>query len=265
MNSENFSHRAKELARWPRRIIVFIGLLLFLPALVFGQESAQTATLKLYVTDFDTGIALQYADVLVRDTGISGSTDHNGVVELTGIPAGVHLVEVTCEKYEGDVLVITFEAGESKEGDLKLLKAPIELDGIEVVDERVIGALERRGFYERQESGMGRYLSKAKMDERGSVLLSEAVRTMTGVSVIVYEGANVVVSRRRGRTCPLQVFVDGMQMFGYLGGDGENIVDIDTIPLEEVAGVEVYIGPSETPIEYSRYTQCGVLLIWSRL
>ena len=53
-------------------------------------------------------------------------------------------------------------------------------------------------------------------------------------------------------------------MYGYAGSTG-NIVDVDTIPLEEVAGLEVYIGPSETPIEYSRYNQCGVLLIWSRL
>ena len=59
-------------------------------------------------------------------------------------------------------------------------------------------------------------------------------------------------------------YLDGMQMHGTLGEQG-GILDLDTIPLEEVAGIEVYIGPSETPIEYSRYNQCGVMLIWSRL
>jgi len=245
----------------------FLTIFLLAPTLVFAQEqvgSSQTATFKLHVTDFDTGIVLQYADVVIRDTGISGSTDHNGVVELAGIPAGVHVIEISCENYESDVLVVTFEPGDVKEGDLRLLKAAIELDGIEVVDERVIGALERRGFYEREERGMGRYLSKAKMEERGSVLLSEAVRTLPGVSVIIYEGSTVAVSRRRGNTCPLRIYLDGMEMYGFQSDLGP-IVDLDTVPLEEVAGVEVYIGLSETPIEYSRYNQCGVMLIWSRL
>ena len=53
-------------------------------------------------------------------------------------------------------------------------------------------------------------------------------------------------------------------MYGFYGESG-NIVDLDTIPLDDVAGIEVYIGPSETPIEYDRFNQCGVLLIWSRL
>ena len=236
----------------------------FLSAPVLAQDTPSTATLKLHVTDFDTGIVLQYADVVVRDWDISGSTNHNGIVELTGIPPGVHLVEVTCENYEGDVLVLSFEPGEFKEGDLRLLKAPIEMEGIEVVDERVSAALEKRGFYERQEKGMGRYMSRAKIEERGSRLLSEVLRTMTGVSVIYYEGSTVAVSRRRGITCPLKVYLDGMEMYGFQV-EQFNIVDLDTIPLEEVAGIEVYIGPSETPIEFSRYNQCGVLLVWSRL
>ena len=94
------------------------------------------------------------------------------------------------------------------------------------------------------------------------------------MSIINFEGFNVAVSRRRGNTCPLRIYVDGARLFGSLSSSSNSrdlgpgvgdLIDIDSIPVEEVAGVEVYIGPSEMPMEYNQFSPCGVILIWSQL
>ena len=231
-------------------------LILFNFSHALAQDRYTPATFKLHVTDFDTGIVLQYATVQIEEQGIIGQTDENGVVELTGIPPGVHVISIECERYTSEVLVIAFNEGDVKEADLGLLRAPIELDEIEIVEEALDQTLNRRGFYDRQEKGIGRYVTKSEMDRKGKILLSEALRGLRGVSIINTGGSSVVVSRRRGTTCPLRVYLDGASMYG--------IVDIDTIPVEQVAGVEAYIGPSEIPMQYNQFNVCGVLLIWTR-
>jgi Carboxypeptidase regulatory-like domain len=41
--------------------------------------------------------------------------------------------------------------------------------------------------------------------------------------------------------------------------------DLNEWPVEEIEGVEVYVGPIETPAEYNLTgSDCGVLLIWTR-
>ena len=255
-----------------RLLPLLLVLLVALP--VMAQDTDTTsATFKLHITDFDTGIVLQYAIVQIEEQGIIGQTDENGVVELTGIPPGVHVISIECERYTSEVLVIAFNAGDVKEGDLGLVRAPIELGEIEIVEEALDQTLNRRGFYERQEKGGGRFVTKSEMDRKGKILLSEALRGLRGVSIINFQGSNVVVSRRRGKTCPLYVFLDGLRMRGTLSLPADdlrpmappmNAVDIDTLPVEEVVGVEVYIGPSEVPIQYNQFNACGVLLIWTR-
>ena len=240
-----------------RHVIFGFLLLMHLPALAQPADSSY-ASFTLHVTDFDTGIVLQHAEVQITELGLYGITDENGVAILTEIPPGAHVITVECERYTGEVLVVTFEAGDVKEGNLRLLRAPIELDEIEVVDERMEEVLQRRGFYERREKGTGRFVTKSEMDEKGKILLSEALRGMRGVSIIHRGGSNLAVSRRRGLTCPLRVYMDGSRLSG---GDS---LDIDIVPLETVAGVEVYIGPSEIPMQYNQFNVCGVLIIWTR-
>jgi hypothetical protein len=59
--------------------------------------------------------------------------------------------------------------------------------------------------------------------------------------------------------CTLRVGLDGHMM--------DDAFSVDDVPLTTIHGIEVYLGASTTPIEFSapnRGTPCGVIMIWTR-
>ena len=243
-------------------------LILILMSIVPFEAIAQTtekapATLKLIVYDYQSGFRIKGAQVSLNQGEIEGQTNLNGHVELQDIEPGTHVISVSFERYSGEVFALNFAEGEMIEIELGLERAPIEMEGIEIVEERLEISLERSGFYKRRATGVGRYLTKEEMDEKGKVLLSDALRGVSGVQVITYEGMKVAVSRRRGRVCPLKLYINGASLGGF-DASNPNVVDLDSRALEEVAGIEVYVGPSGIPIQYGQYNQCGVILVWTR-
>jgi outer membrane cobalamin receptor len=67
----------------------------------------------------------------------------------------------------------------------------------------------------------------------------------------------------RGQTsisgsCPPLLVIDGMRLEGASG-------DIDTITRpEDIMGMAVYRGPSETPVEYQGGNSCGAIVVWTK-
>ena len=65
-------------------------------------------------------------------------------------------------------------------------------------------------------------------------------------------------------SCPLAVYVDG----ALLGSPGMTELPPDIMPVmaRELEAVEVYRGPSETPVEYQGTgSGCGVMMLWTRV
>ena len=64
-----------------------------------------------------------------------------------------------------------------------------------------------------------------------------------------------------GDKCWAAVYLNGAQVFG--GQPGEALFDINTLPVEQIAGIEFYNGGGTMPVEFnaSRNT-CGALIIW---
>jgi hypothetical protein len=63
-----------------------------------------------------------------------------------------------------------------------------------------------------------------------------------------------------GQHCQLQVFLDGIEM---------PPLDINEYALpKELAGIELYLGPSTLPLQYKSTSGggfCGVILLWTRV
>ncbi len=242
-------------------------LLLLLPvAEVHGRQATEACTdasLKLHVYDQQIIKPLGNVQVKLKNTDFEATTNDRGEVVFQDIDSGLYtLTLVADEAYLSEVLVLRLEPCEDRQLAVGLDRTPIELEGIVVSEERMERTLDRRGFYQRKARGMGRFMTKAELEERNKILLSEALRGVSGVQVISYEGAQVAVSRRRGRTCPLKVFLDGLAMGGF-DSSSPQAFDLDSIPLEGTAGIEVYVGTSEIPIQYSQFNQCGVVLVWT--
>ena len=71
-----------------------------------------------------------------------------------------------------------------------------------------------------------------------------------------------VLHSQGGKTaapCILRVIVDGMAMPAG--------TSLDNVTPNEVAGMEIYAGPSSTPVELAHYqedTWCGAIMIWTK-
>ena len=91
-------------------------------------------------------------------------------------------------------------------------------------------------------------------------LFSDIFGATTGVQVQRNGGrAQLISSRRRG--CLMTVFLDGTEM-AYIAQN------IDALPFDDVAAIEIYRGPAEMPLEYAYMKTndtCGAVLVWTRI
>jgi hypothetical protein len=145
-----------------------------------------------------------------------------------------------------------------------------------------------REFERRRRRGGGAYLTRAQVDRLHASRLTDLLRSLPGVSVEPNENGALVVELRRSksftidpsmatsgdsatrrstsapntspvkvRKCPAAFQVDGLPI------DGGSTVDIEVRP-ETIEAIEVYSG-GQVPIELgSRYSECGVVIIWTR-
>jgi hypothetical protein len=116
--------------------------------------------------------------------------------------------------------------------------------------------LEREGFYDREKSGFGVFLTQAELSQRMAVRTSDFFRGIAGVQVRSTGTRNVVTMTRSG-SCAPRVLLDG----GPVAGS-----DLDSfVQQQDVAAIEVYRGPSEIPGRWMGFSSsCGLIVIWTK-
>lgn len=135
------------------------------------------------------------------------------------------------------------------------------LSNVNVNETRTRGALALRSFEERQARGLGTFITRADIVERGASRLSDLLRTKRGVSVVrgkvrfaAYTGG------RNGSTCQPDIWLDGTRSQG---------MEVDEILPSTVEAMELYPYFSTIPIEFQRVgantTPCGTIVIWTRI
>ena len=74
--------------------------LLFLAVFSLVYATAQTADLRGFVYDKETGEPIIFCNVILEGTTIGASTDVNGFFSITNIPIGNHTVFITYIGYD---------------------------------------------------------------------------------------------------------------------------------------------------------------------
>lgn len=183
----------------------------------------------------------------------------------------------------------SFEVRASDNLDLliELEQSVQSLDTV-TVSEREISLAERRlaPFYERRGLGIGRFFTPEEFEKQqhrplGEIITartpgSRLVRSLLGSAGwiattrrpgVMFGGSTVdSVDRNRGadpRACYPDVYLDGGVVYSF--GRGNSLFDINSIATAAIAAVEVYVGPSQTPLQYNKTSAvCGVVLIWTK-
>jgi hypothetical protein len=189
-------------------------------------------------------------------------------------------------------------AGQEREATYRLAPVAVELEAIEVEAERVAGKamLTRVGFYERQKSDFGRFITRDLIEERRARRFTDLLRTIPGVRInpsaggLSRSGVQLRGSQlSHGGVCAPRVFIDGTIV---IRGDARpkdvdrqrgvreeaseqelpqferNEIAIDDVVMpDDIEAIEVYRSAAQIPARFggaSRETQCGVIVIWTR-
>ena len=194
--------------------------------------------------------------VAVRGARAFGVSDSAGAFAVAGLPPGRQTVRILYGDsltYDSDV---TLKRGKTLTLSVLLDVDAVELSPIVVEARSLLAERTLAGFYERKKWGFGRFYSLADLDRRRALSL-RTLLIESGVQVSCRLGRCLPLGGGVARGCVMALFLDGVR----LSSD-----DLETLWLDELAGVEVYKHAFEVPIEFQTPFggDCGAILMWSR-
>jgi len=232
----------------------------FTPASAISVEARKkttvlrgSATLRGTVHGPD-GKPMSGARVLVWGTGLETTTNSSGRFTLDSLPAGTFSVEARSLGFEPRLETVDLSARQPASVDIRLKERVQELSRVVVMGKASRVAPDIADFLRRAQSGAGHYITANDNVLKNAFALTDALRLTPGVQVVP-SGSFGHVILLRGRCVP-EVYLDGMRM-----SDGYE--SVDDIPPGQVAGIEVYAGVSEAPVQYQA-NGCGVVLVWTK-
>jgi hypothetical protein len=126
-------------------------------------------------------------------------------------------------------------------------------------------------FDRRVRSGQGYYITRRDIQRANPTHVTDMLARIPGVHLVPSGSGTrrtISMARTAGRSCPVQIFIDGMlanrRLVPFASGAGEFTVD-DLASPSSVEGIEVYRGLSSVPAEFlTPDAECGVVAIWTR-
>ena len=242
------------------------------------------------VTTSDSArVAVAGAEAVIVRFQRSAITDSLGRFRMKDVPTGVHTVMIRAIGFRAESSIV-----EIQRDDVLSLEIRLEFSDATKLPERVVTAPEERvaakltEFTERQKAGIGHFIDRKQIEraEGGMRLTGDLISTIPGVRVrragskiwiasgrtpsagcafcttIKLDRADSVAGAKPA--CYMDVYLDGALVFDSTKPQ-HGLFDVNTVRPEQIAGLEVYTGPAQTPIKYNRTAAgCGVLLIWTR-
>jgi hypothetical protein len=223
------------------------------------------------VTD-STLAPVPMAEVSVLRTSLRLYTNRQGSFQIVDVPAGQYILIVRRIGFGPVSQVIDVSERDTLRLAYELTRIPrTSLDTVRVMAERTSRDLQE--FEQRRLHGVGEFLTREQIARRGSLELSALMRGFRSVSIASDPskgGAipDIIAYNKRdygnfltpgAGACPMQVVVDGVNM--------PSAFDLNLGPLiSQIAGIEVYGGPSEAPAQFQGTDRrCGLILIWTRV
>jgi len=282
-----------------RRVLVLAALLLA------SARMAEAQRVHGRLVDLATGTALEGGLVTLRtvrgERVGSAAVTAAGQFEIRAPGPGLYYVEVNRIGYRllRDGPFELEEDGE-REAVYSLERQAYQLAPIEVEAKRVAERtryLEQVGFYERQKSDFGHFVTREDIEARQPHRFTDIMGMIPGVRVIPGAAGSAGASLQlrgsllsHGGICHPQVLIDGLVVIRgtarpWRPDDGKRAdrateqalpepdpnreqVSIDDLVMpDDVEAVEVFRSGVQVPARFggtSSSTQCGVIIIWTR-
>jgi len=235
------------------RAVIVIALLT--PSLL---AQPRTGVISGTVKD-ESGARVPNVEVIVLKASATTHTDSLGRFIVTRLPPGLFDVTVRRLSFSPMTLSLEVTEGDTTDVDVTLASAGETLPTV-VVKGQEEHKRQLDGFEQRRKLGLGRFITRAQIDARRPLVLSEMLRGIPGAELYQTNIIGRVTLRFARRSdCPPAYFVDGHYMSNF---------NIDDVPPRDVEGVELYEGFAGLPAEFAKQTgvqACGVVVIWTRI
>lgn len=198
--------------------------------------------------------------VAVSIPGLQTRTDSRGNFEL--LTSEVDTVTISL-RYVGFEPIEALLAARNRVWDTVLVQlepSVTRLEKVNVEESRTRAAMGLRTFEERRARGIGQFITRADIVERGSSKLSDLMRTKRGVNVIRGKVRFVAYAGTKSTMCQPDIWLDGMRSQG---------MELDELLPSTIEAIELYANFSTIPIEFQPFgantTPCGTIVVWSRI
>jgi len=210
---------------------------------------------------------LPLVTVIAEGRDLSDVTDSLGQFFISGLPFGPTDFLVMRLGYTHMGFTATLTTDSTLVIAIRMRRVT-NLAPVSITAPRAIAALTQAGFYQRQHTGLGSFVTPHRVDSLADRLsfASQLLRDVSGVDVVCGKGGCTVRSRR-AHEC-LLLFVDGVRIPGVTQID-------DVVPLGEVGAIEVFPNPTTVPMEFqgrlppkrgqlTAKAGCGAIAVWTR-
>lgn len=205
------------------------------------------------------GAALEGVSVAIP--GATVRSDIRGAFELFTIDVDTVTISLRRVGYEPIDALLTARNRLWDTVLVQMDQSAQRLSNVKVSETRTRAALGLRDFEERRARGIGTFITRADIVERGASRLSDLLRTKRGVNVVrgkVRFVANTAGSRTTA--CQPDIWLDGTRSRG---------MEVDEILPSTVEAMELYSNFSTIPVEFqpmgNNTTPCGTIVIWTRI
>lgn len=199
-------------------------------------------------------------------------SDSVGRFEFEDVSAGPYRLRARRVGYRDASGELGLSADSLVEVQLRLAAASVVMEPVTVVSRstRDVSPV-LRGFYDRMQHGFGRYITREEIEARHAVYVADVLRHIPNLRGTAGRMGNANGGFTHGSTgdrCSVVFFLDGLQLNqpAIAGRYTQRDFAIDDyVNADEVEGIEVYRGESDTPAEFvTRWVQCGTVVIWTR-
>jgi hypothetical protein len=201
----------------------------------------------------DTHEPIRSARVTLANTPLATSTDSAGRFVFTELDAGVVEIEIRAVGYAPGTWRASLKPHHVLTHQFELERLPYELPEVVVKEKE---GRRFADFERRRQSGMGAFLTQERIERANTASLVDVLVTVRGVQQVCISNQCVAKMVRSPPGCYPQYYLDGNESSAYFAR---------VTPPQDVKGIEIYRGSSETPGEFQGSNSgCGVIAIWTK-
>ena len=218
-----------------------------------------------------TQVPLPGAEITVLDDSLSVLSDSSGRFVLRAVPPGEHVIRGRRIGFRPQYLAATLTAGERKDVLIALTPGAYQLPEVEVTA-RLAKPIEYAwttkydDFFRRKRVGLGYYLSRKQIEQKGASQTVELLLGVPGLQVRVGALGYVPNTVRSTRCGNMSVWIDGWELHPDPGlrTQPERVgMMLELIHPLQIEMIEVYPSPARGQAEFVG-SSCGAIMIWTR-